>query len=48
MMKALKRSEKELEANCARKGVKCSFRKQQVGMFVWWEFRLTNFVNLWF
>lgn len=48
MMKALERVEGEISLDYSRKGVQCSFRKHREGMFVWWEFRLTNFVNLWF
>lgn len=48
MVKALERIESELAADCESKGAKCSFRKQRESVFVWWEFRLTNFTALLF
>ncbi len=46
MTRALEQAEKEISADFSRKGVQCSFRKQREEMFVWWEFRLTNFTAL--
>lgn len=48
MMRALEQIEREMRADYSRLGVGCSFRKQKEGMFVWWEFRLTNFIALLF
>lgn len=48
MMRALGKIESEISADCLRKGVQCSFRKHREGVFVWWEFRLTNFMALLF
>ncbi len=48
MMKVLERMESKMAAEYARKGVRCSFRKHREEMFVWWEFRLTNFMALLF
>lgn len=48
MVRALEKVESEISANCVRKEVQCSFHKQREGVFVWWEFRLTNFMALWF
>lgn len=45
---ALERIEKEMTQDCARKNVQCSFHKWREGMFVWWEFRLNNFMFLLF
>ncbi|MFN3420683.1 MAG: hypothetical protein ACK40X_03025, partial [Armatimonadota bacterium] len=48
MMKVLEKMESEMAAEYARKGVRCSFRKSREGIFLWWEFRLTNFLPLLF
>ncbi len=48
MMKVLEQMESKMAAEYAKKRVRCSFRKHREGMFLWWEFRLTNFLSLWF
>lgn len=48
MMRALEKVESKMAADYANKGVQCSFRKQREGMFIWWEFKLTNFTALLF
>ncbi|MFN4180904.1 MAG: hypothetical protein ACK4I8_11365, partial [Armatimonadota bacterium] len=48
MMKVLEKMESKMTTEYARRGVRCSFRKSREEMFVWWEFRLTNFMALLF
>ena len=48
MMRALEKVEKEMATEYARLNVRFSFRKQRERMFVWWEFRLTNYTALLF
>jgi len=43
VMKALDQVERELAREVSSKGGRCSFRKWQESMFVWWEFRLIEF-----
>ncbi len=46
MMYASEKFEKEEAETWTRKGAQVSFRKQSKGLFVWWEFRLKNFMAL--